>query len=75
MEAFLVTLVLVAVLAFEAGSKHVKSPTRPADQTGSQQERAVKDKPSVSVCTPDHHPFIQRDLTMPIRNSVDEDGR
>ena len=74
MEAFIVAIVFVTVLVL--GSPHHQGDSA-QDQTinpSVSQDHLVDDGGLVSVCDPNHHSVILRDLTKPVEHQVEDDG-
>ena len=74
MEAFIVAIIFVTVLVL--GSPHHQGDSEQSQtiKQPSSQDQLVDDGGSVSVCDPNHHSVVLRDLTKPVEHQVLDDG-
>jgi len=74
MEAFIVVIIFITALVL--GSPHHQDDSEQSQTIKplSSQNQLVDDGGSVSVCDPNHHSVVLRDLTKPVEHQVNDDG-
>ena len=74
MEAFIVAIVFVTVLVLGSPHHQDDSEQKQTIKPPVSQDHLVDDGGLVSVCDPNHHSVILRDLTKPVEHQVNDDG-
>jgi hypothetical protein len=75
MEAFIITIVLMAALLIGADHRQVDSDLGLAIEKAALKDHSVDCERSVHICDPGHNTLIQRDLTVPLDQQVNEDAK
>lgn len=75
MEAVLVVIFCVTAWVVGAEFRQVDPERNLASDAVSTSEQVVARQSSVRMCDPSYHAIIQRDLTVPVDQQVNEDGR
>lgn len=72
MEAFVIAIVFVTAWVIGAESRQVDPEPRVESEVVSTSEKVDAREPAVPICDPDYHLTIQRDLTVPVDQQVNE---
>jgi len=75
MEAVLVVIFCVTAWVAGAEFRQVDPERNLASDAVSTSEQVVARQSSVRICDPSYRAIIQRDLTVPVDQQVNEDGR
>jgi hypothetical protein len=73
MDAFVIAIVFVTAWLIGAESRQVDPEPRVESEVVSTSGKVDARKPSVPICDPDYHLIIQRDLTVPVDQQVNQD--
>ena len=74
MEAVIVVVLFVTALVLGSPHHQDDSEKTQAINSSPSGNQIVDDGGSVSVCDPNHHSVILRDLTKPVEHQVNDDG-
>lgn len=73
MEAFVMAIVFVTAWFLGAESRQVDPEPRAESEAVSISDQIDDRERAVRICDPGHHQIIQRDLTVPVDQQVNED--
>ncbi len=75
MDAFIIIIALMAALIVGSGHRQIDLDLGHAVVSAASKDHSVDHERSVHICDPGYHHIIQRDLTVPLDQQVNEDAQ